>query len=724
MYTISDVAELAGVSVGTVSRVINGAENVRPETRTRVEAAIAKLGYQPNLQARSLRSKRTNTIALAIPELTNYFWTTIARGVQDACQAQGYHVIIYNTNEASAARIQYVESMINRVDGMVLSRRSERKILASAEPSSSEPSTHAREIPIVFVTQSQAINWHVDNVYSDSISGSFALTQHLIHLGHQHIAIVTGRTSSSSAAERVAGYCLALADANIQIKEDLIRWGEYHHTTAEHLTHELIDRNPEITAIVAANNEISIGVMNVLEQRQMHVPEDIAVVCFDDFYPDSRFASIMTVAAQSPYDIGINATQLLLNRLNRDDSPRPRTVVLPTRLIVRQSCGDQLTTPKTVHAFDRVSGQLIPQVSKEKIAALFPQISRFAHFELPANKLPLVEVDKILVAHLKRTLKGKASPQTKIPHFEYAVTNKALYQIILERDPIYEITNQHSEIVPEDQVAFAQRVGLAGIACRFPWQPSIVASDDGWEANNGLPYIDFPPLTDQLDYVDSYVRAALNADVGITVDFRSIVGDTLDIVNAINLVDQHVHNDSLYKVADILLDYACKLVQLICDRFGDDLTFVIFRDQWADKSGLRMPPDVFETIFSQRLQRLLRAAQAHQLPITLHTPGNLEMIVPYVHQLGFDAIFIAQPEINDLDTLVAKAGGNLTFMGSIPMSSLMNGNIHTIEQQFGVIRSLLGQGGRYVAGMSGEINGDVSYQNYFALLHAIQNGST
>src|SRR4051812_26359963 len=252
MTTIADVAKLAGVSTGTVSRVMNGAENVNPDTRSKVNQAITTLGYKPNFQARSLRSKRTDTIALAIPELSNYFWTTIARGVQDASQAKGYHVLICNTNGRPSTSLRYLDLMINRADGLILSRRSERVIVTPGEDQSNQ-----QQKPIVFVGQSQAANWNVDNVYSDSISGAFTLTQHRIRLGHQKIALITGRQSSTSASDRVAGYCMALADAQIPLDSQRICWGEYDRKTAERLTHDLIERLPDTTGIVAANNEIA-----------------------------------------------------------------------------------------------------------------------------------------------------------------------------------------------------------------------------------------------------------------------------------------------------------------------------------------------------------------------------------------------------------------------------------------------------------------------------------
>ncbi len=534
MSTIADVAKLAGVSPGTVSRVMNGAKNVNPDTRFKVEQAIANLGYQPNFQARSLRSKRTDTIALAIPELTNYFWTTIARGVQDATQANGYHVLIYNTYPRSRQNLRYLESIYGRVDGMILSRRSEWVVLTGDEAHTARQSIDSREKPIVFVGQSQASSWNVDNVYSDSISGAFSLTEHLIRLGHQKIAIVTGRQSSTSANDRVAGYCMALSDAKIPIDPDLICWGEYERKTAEHLTYELMQRQPTTTAIVGANNEIAIGVMQALEKRHIAVPDTVAVVCFDDFYPDSRFASLMTVASQSPYDIGINAAQLLLNRLTTDDYFRPQTIVLPARMIIRHSCGGIPSQIEINNAFDNVQGRLISPLPREKVIKLATAVSPVVQVTLPTNDLHRIQADKAQITLLKQALQHKPAPSSAIPHFEYSITSSSLYRYVLEREPQYEFVQQTSLICPDDQVDFAQRTGIAAVPCRFPFQPTIHHLDSSWTNDSELLPFDFPFLTSQLEFFDRYVRAARNTKVGIAADFRSIFADTLKILETLS----------------------------------------------------------------------------------------------------------------------------------------------------------------------------------------------
>ena len=716
MPTISDVARLAGVSAGTVSRVMNGAENVNPNTRSKVEQAIANLGYQPNIQARSLRNKRTDTIALAIPELTNYFWTTVARGVQDAAQANGYYVLICNTYARSRQHLRYLETIYNRVDGMILSRRSEQVVLTGGEEHPSQQSGSARETPIVFIGQSQAASWNVDNVYSDSVSGAFALTEHLIRLGHRQIAIITGRQSSTSATDRVAGYCLALADAAIPIDPQMICWGEYDRKTAQRLTHELIERKTDITAIVAANNEISIGIIHALEKRDIRVPEAIAVVCFDDFYPDSRFASTMTVAAQSPYDIGMNATQLLLSRLSSSDYLRPRTIVLPLRLIVRQSCGGQPLSMDREISFDRVEGQIIPSLPREKIMLLAATINSIVQVPLPANDSHLIQAGKIQIAALKQALRCE-EPDVPMAHFEYAITNRSLYRYVLEREPIYETIQHQPTITPEDQVEFAQRTGIAAIACRFPYQPILDHHDNGWAKDSELSF-DFPLLTDQLDFFDRYVRAARNTNVGIAADFRSIFADTLKVIETLSPSDSEAQTRLLHKAADHLLTYQSKVVQLICDRFGAELACVIFSDHLADEHGLRVSLDIFETVFSPRIQHLIRSAQEHGLPTVLHTPGKLDMILPLLPQWGFNGVYLAQPELHDLFALKEAMSGQLSLMGGIPMSSL-RGREPALTEDVTANVLLLAAGGGYVAGAAGAIDADVPMENFFSLLRAL-----
>jgi DNA-binding LacI/PurR family transcriptional regulator len=564
--------------------------------------------------------------------------------------------------------------------------------------------------PIVFVGQSLAANWNVHNVYSDSISGAFALTQHLIRLGHRNIAMITGRESSASAGDRVAGYCMALADANLPLDRDRICWGEYDRKTAERLTDQLLDRLPDTTGIVAANNEIASGVIQALEKRGLPVPESVAVVCFDDFHPDSRFAAMMTVASQSPYDLGINAVQLLLNRLNNHDYPRPQTIVLPARLIVRQSCGGPPTPVDDDSAFDNVQGQLIPSLSRPQIVALAADVRSVIDVTLPPVDSRLIQANKTQVALLQRALRRESAALGSVPHFEYALTGRSLYRYVLERDPAFDFVGSTALISPEDQVEFAERSGIAAIPCRFPYQPGLASFDEGEVA------FGFPLFTEQLDFFDRYVRAARARNVGIAADFRGLVADSLRIFQSLTEIADGTPRPTLEQIADHLLDYGRKVVQLICDRFAADLAFVLISDEIADENGLLLPPDVFQSIFSARLRRLIHPAQEHGLATVLYTPGNVAAAIPLIRDMGFDGVYVAQAELNDLAALQHAAGGRLSLMGGIPRS-LLTSDIQ--PEAVKAIVARLAAGGGWIAGVSGVVNDAVSAENFVALVDAV-----
>jgi LacI family transcriptional regulator len=332
--TISDVAKQAGVSPATVSRVIQGAKPVKPATREKVERAIEELGYVPSAVARSLRSKRTRAVALVVPDITNAFWTTVARGVEDIAQRQDYSVLLCNTDENPAKQLRYLDVVASqRVDGVIIAPYdSDARNLAKLRD---------RNIPTVIIDR-RIEGWDVDSVYGDSISGARAVVKHLIGLGHRWIAMISGPMNTSTAEDRVTGYCMALAEAGIPIDPRLIRRGEFRAASGEKLAHQVLDEGLKPTAIFAANNAIAMGVIEAVEMQGLRIPQDIALVCFDDFPYVSCLFPFLTVVVQPAYDMGANAAQLLLSRLDSEVSLQPRHVVLPTRLIIRHSCGSKL----------------------------------------------------------------------------------------------------------------------------------------------------------------------------------------------------------------------------------------------------------------------------------------------------------------------------------------------------------------------------------------------
>ncbi len=331
MTTIADVARSAGVSPVTVSRVINGAPNVRASTRAAVEQAIADLHYVPSVVARSLRSKRTYALALVVPDITNPFWTTVARGVEDAAQNGNYSVLLCNTDENPAKQHRYLDMIVSqRVDGVII----------APYDSDAQSLVRLRERNIPTVVIDRRINgWNVDTVYCDSIASACALARHLIGLGHTRIALITGPKGASTAEDRLDGYCHALDEAGLTIDPTLIKRGEYRAESGFSLMEELLNSSNPPTAVVTANNLIAIGAFETIRLHKLSVPQDIALVTFDDLPDISRFFPFFTVISQPAYEMGQEAARLLLERLDAGNLLETRCIILPTRLVARVSCG-------------------------------------------------------------------------------------------------------------------------------------------------------------------------------------------------------------------------------------------------------------------------------------------------------------------------------------------------------------------------------------------------
>jgi LacI family transcriptional regulator len=340
MVTIRDVAKLAGVAPITVSRVINDSEEVNPATRQRVKKAVEELNYVPNILAKSLRSKRSHTIALVVSDVTNPFYTTIARGVEDTAAQSGFHVILCNTDENPDKEANYINILLQRrVDGIIISPTTDnRKQLASLK---------RQQVPCVLIDR-QVPGCKSDVVRCDSREGARRLIWHLLHLDHRRIAMISGPRGISTADDRVEGYCQALRERGLPVEERLIKRGGYKQTSGYQLTQELLKDQPRPTAIFAANNFIAVGALQALREAGLNVPEDMALVCFDDIPQASLIYPFLTVVAQPAYEMGKVAAELLLERLAGKRNRKVREVMLETELIVRKSCGQELAPARTL----------------------------------------------------------------------------------------------------------------------------------------------------------------------------------------------------------------------------------------------------------------------------------------------------------------------------------------------------------------------------------------
>jgi LacI family transcriptional regulator len=330
MSTIRDVARRAGVAPITVSRVINDSGYVSVRTRQRVEKAIAELSYVPNALAQGLRFNKTNVIALVLSDVTNPFWTTVARGTEDASSEENYSVILCNTDEDVAKHDQYAQLLLRRqVDGFLL-----------VPVSNSVDTIHfiqQQGVSLVILDR-QLPGVSVDIVRADSEGGAYELTRYLTELGHRRIAILSGPEIVSTSTQRVVGYKRALQDAHVKVDSELISFGSFYQDSGYERTMRLLALSERPTAIFAGNNFIAIGVMKALNESGLQIPEDMSVVGFDDLPPGLLVRPFLTVATQPAYEMGYRATKLLLERIASSGKPSHQEIVLPTQLVIRQSC--------------------------------------------------------------------------------------------------------------------------------------------------------------------------------------------------------------------------------------------------------------------------------------------------------------------------------------------------------------------------------------------------
>jgi len=330
MPTVLDVAKRAGVAPITVSRVINNSGYISQATRERVEEAVKELGYVPNTLARGLRSKQTKTLALVVTDITNPYFTLMARGVEDAAGSSDYTVIYCNTDESEEKEENYVNLLAQRqVDGVLL------------VPSCGNVKTInfllSNDINVVALDRRVA-EVEIDSVRSDSENGAYQLIKLLIGLGHKRIAMITGPKDVSTSVDRVIGYQRALAEANLN-ENELVYYGMFNLESGYEFTKLAMTQSPKPTAIFGANNFIAIGIIKALRDLQFDVPGDVSIGAFDDLPESMLVAPFLTFVEQPAYEMGRTATELLLKRISGELTGGYKKLILPTQIIERRSTG-------------------------------------------------------------------------------------------------------------------------------------------------------------------------------------------------------------------------------------------------------------------------------------------------------------------------------------------------------------------------------------------------
>ena len=329
MPTIREVAKLAGVAPITASRVMNDSGYASEEVRRRVKEAAKELNYVPNTLARSLKSKRTQTLALVLTDITNPFWTTVARGVEDAASDRGYNVIFCNTDESAEKQSMYVNTLLQKqVDGV---------LLVPAQSDENPVETLLQHDVQVVLLDRRLEKVQADVVRCDSKGGAYQLTKLLLKLGHRRISILRGPEGVSSAEDRMAGYQLALYEAGIKVEDELVYTCDFSVESGYEMTKNLLTIASRPTAMFASNNFIAIGALKALRDARIEVPKDMSVVGFDDLPQAMVVDPFLTVADQPAYDMGRLATLRLLDLLNHKKSKSFEDTVLPVSIIERKS---------------------------------------------------------------------------------------------------------------------------------------------------------------------------------------------------------------------------------------------------------------------------------------------------------------------------------------------------------------------------------------------------
>ncbi len=327
---ILEVAKLAGVSPATVSRVLHNYPHIRAELRAKVLNAIAQLGYEPNRVAQRLRATHSHLIGMIVTDITNPFFNTIMASIENVFFNKGFSLLMSNTASDPEKELAYLSMMENEgVAGLVIATTSENVDAVATLAD--------KGLPIVIIDR-RMTKGRVDMVLSDNVAGACSGVEHLIKLGHKRIGHIGGPLRLTSGRERYQGYQQAMREAALPIEEGWVRFGNHKHQSGYEQTLELLKSNPALTALFIENNMMTLGALNAIHDLNLRIPDDIAIVGFDDMPWAVSLNPPLTTVAQATYDIGTQVATRLLERIEQPDLP-PRTDIVPTTLVVRESCG-------------------------------------------------------------------------------------------------------------------------------------------------------------------------------------------------------------------------------------------------------------------------------------------------------------------------------------------------------------------------------------------------
>lgn len=334
--TIKEIAKEAGVSIATVSMIINKKDkNISEATRIRVLDVIKKYNYIPNAMAGSLVTQRTNMVGLILPDITNPFFPGIARGAEDKANEAGYSIIFCNTDDKLEVEEKYIETLTKKmVDGIII-----------AHSSNSEKMSEILEkckFPLILIDRDFYSENIRGKVLVNNFEGSYDGVKYLINKGYKNIAYLSGSLKTNTARDRLEGYKKALIDNGISINNNLIKYGKYKIDWGKTGVDELLKENEKFDAIFCGNDLIAIGAIKELKLKGYRIPDDIGVMGFDDIYLAGLIEPPLTTIRQPNYQMGYMAMELLIENLknaskNNSYNNEVKTITLKTEIIERNS---------------------------------------------------------------------------------------------------------------------------------------------------------------------------------------------------------------------------------------------------------------------------------------------------------------------------------------------------------------------------------------------------
>jgi LacI family transcriptional regulator len=328
--TIRDVARGAGVSVATVSRVLNGSGPVREETRRRVVSVAKRLRYTPNGAARSLSTRKTMVVGVLLPNLFGEFFSEVIRGIDQTAREGGYHVLVSGAHAGRSEVEGALRAMLGRVDGLI--------VMPTELNASSLSHTLPEDLPLVLLN-CRTDDLPFDSLTIDNYTGAYAVTRHLVAGGHCRVALIKGGEANHDARERVRGYRQALRDGGVEWLPELEVEGDFTEVSGHRAMVSLLRLSPRPTAVFASNDSMAIGALGALREHGVAVPAEMAVAGFDDLliarYLDPPLTTVRVLMSR----LGARAAEMLLEAIASDGARERVQEVLATEMVVRASCG-------------------------------------------------------------------------------------------------------------------------------------------------------------------------------------------------------------------------------------------------------------------------------------------------------------------------------------------------------------------------------------------------